>query len=419
MVSINKNIFMNQDNGLSLSKSKKNTDDLFAELFSILHSNNDLSNLDTQIDSNIIKPKTSLDNDIVIENSEVSDLEIEAAKYLAETFYKEIGVIEEEDTNQIDKITEFAPKIFKKSDGSKNSDSSKNVVNTDPLNKLSFNKLDNEFPKEHNFQVNVSVSKIENKHLRKEKTEINDFQIMKKIPEVKGKEIKNEYKSVASVQSKIFSSNLVEKKQKKKNKQVSKNIPTVNSEIITSNNNKKITIQTNTSSNISTKKNIENVNNRNINEKIDKIKIPKQTVSNSSEQKILNFMENNWEQKFSSIIRESLKNDINKIELDVKPKNLGKVKLEIIVEKEVTKIDLTTESIETANLLNENLSKISDFLNEGKENYLSQNKNNNQNFNHQKSNRDNYKQKTLVDNKKEKSPINTINNSNHNIDVNA
>ena len=418
MVSINKNIFMNQDNGLSLSNSKKNTDDLFAELFSILHANNDLSNLDTQIDSNIIKPKTSLDNDIVIENSEVSDLEIEAAKYLAQTFYKEIGVIEEEDINQIDKITEFPPKTFKKSD------SSKNVANIDPLNKLSFNKLssnnlDDEFSKEHNFQVNVKVSKIENKHLGKEKTEVNDFQIMKKIPEVKGKEIKNEYKNVTSVQSKTISSNLIEKKQKKKNKQVFKNISISNSEISTTNNDKKISIQTNISTNISPKKNVENVNNRNINEKIDKIKVPKQTASNSSEHKILNFMENNWEQKFSSIIKESLKNDINKIELDVKPKNLGKVRLEIMVEKEITKIDLTTESIETANLLNENLSKISDFLNEGKGNYLSQNKHNNQNFNHQKKNRDEHNHKTLVNNKKEKSPINTINNSNHNIDVNA
>ena len=210
MVSINKNIFMNLDNGLSLSNSKKNTDELFAELFSILHSNNDLSNLDTKIDSNINKPKDPLDNDLVVENSEVSDLEIEAAKYLAETFYKEIGVIEEEDTNQIDKITEFAPKISKKSD------SSKNIANTDQLSKLSFNKLDNEFSKEHNFQVNVRVSKIENKHLSKEKKEVNDFQIMKKISEVKGKEIKNEYKSVTNVQSKTFSSNLIEKKQKKK-----------------------------------------------------------------------------------------------------------------------------------------------------------------------------------------------------------
>jgi len=130
-------------------------------------------------------------------------------------------------------------------------------------------------------------------------------------------------------------------------------------------------------------------------------------------------MENNWEQKFSSIIKESLKNDINKIELDVKPKNLGKVRLEVTVDKDVTKIDLTTENVETANLLNENINKISDFLNEGKENYLSQNKNSNQNFNHQNNDRNNYNQKNLVDNKKEKSSIDNINNSNHNIDVNA
>ena len=46
MVSINKNKFMNQDNGLSLSNSKKNTDELFAELFSILHSSDNLNNMD-------------------------------------------------------------------------------------------------------------------------------------------------------------------------------------------------------------------------------------------------------------------------------------------------------------------------------------------------------------------------------------
>ena len=59
---------------------------------------------------------------------------------------------------------------------------------------------------------------------------------MKKIPEVKGKEIKNEYKNVTSVQSKTISSNLIEKKQKKKNKQVFKNISISNSEISTTNN---------------------------------------------------------------------------------------------------------------------------------------------------------------------------------------
>jgi len=419
MVSINKNIFMNQDNGLSLSNSKKNTDELFAELFSILHSSHDLSDLDTKTESDVMLPKDSSNNGLVIKSSEasnleaVSDLEIEAAKYLAETFYKEIGVIEEEDNNYINRITEFRPKILEKSINSKN------VTNKDSLNKFSFSKEDNEFSEKNSFQINVKVAKIVNKYLKNQKTEVKDFQIIKKVPELKGKETKIENENITNVQSKTISSNLVEKKQIKKSKQIFKNISTRNSEISVSNDDKKVPMATNNSLNISTKKQTENINNRKAIETKDNIKVPKQTVSNSNEQKILNFMENNWEQKFSSIIKESLKNDINKIELDIKPKNLGKVRLEVIIEKDVTKIDLTTESVETANLLNENLNKISDFLNEGKENYLSQNKNSNQNFNHQKNNRDSYNQKNLVDNKKEKSPINEINNSNHNVDVNA
>ena len=419
MVSINKNIFMNQDNGLSLSNSKKNTDELFAELFSILHSSHDLSDLDIKTESDVMLPKDSSNNGLVIKSSEasdleaVSDLEIEAAKYLAETFYKEIGVIEEEDNNYINRITEFRPKILEKSINSKN------VTNKDSLNKFSFSKEDNEFSEKNSFQINVKVAKIENKYLKNQKTEVKDFQIIKKVPELKGKETKIENENITNVQSKTISSNLVEKKQIKKSKQIFKNISTRNSEISVSNDDKKVTMATNNSLNISTKKQTENINNRKAIETKDNIKVPKQTVSNSNEQKILNFMENNWEQKFSSIIKESLKNDIKKTKLDIKPKNLGKVRLEVIIEKDVAKIDLTTESVETANLLNENLNKISDFLNEGKENYLSQNKNSNQNFNHQKNNRDSYNQKNLVDNKKEKSPINEINNSNHNVDVNA
>ena len=210
----------------------------------------------------------------------------------------------------------------------------------------------------------------------------------------------------------------MKKSKKKKNKQIFQNISSGSSELDTSITDKKITIALNSTLNIETKKQTENFSNRKIIETKDKIKIPKQVVSNSNEHKILNFMENNWEQKFSTIIKESLRSDINKIELDIKPKNLGKVRLEVMVDKDVTKIDLTAENIETANLLNENINKISDFLNEGKDNYFSHNKNSNQNFNHQKNNKDSYNHKNLVD-KKEKSSIDKTNNSNHNIDVNA
>ena len=413
MVSINKNIFMNQDNGLSLSNSKKNTDELFAELFSILQSSENLNNTNIETESIVVKSENNLKNDLVTENTEVSKLEIEAAKYLAETFYKEIGIIEEEDNNTINKINEFIPKVSTKPVNTKN------VPNKDSLNKLPLNKIENEFLEKTHFQVNVVVEKIQNTRLKKEKVEVDNFQIMKKIPEVKKADIKNEKENVTNVQSKNISNNLIEKNQKKKGKQIFQNISTENSELSKSNAEKKITTTPNNTLNIKTKKQTENLSSRKTIETKDKIKGPKQIVSNSNEHKILNFMENNWEQKFSTIIKESLRNNVNKIELDVKPKNLGKVRLEVKVDKDVTKIDFTTESIETANLLNENINKISDFLNEGKENYLSQNKNSNQNFNHQKNKRDSSNHKNLVDNNKEKSSIDKINNSNHNIDVNA
>ena len=413
MVSINKNIFMNQDNGFPLSNSKTNTDELFAELFSILQSSDSLNNTNIETESIVVKSENNLKKDLVTENTEVSKLEIEAAKYLAETFYKEIGIVEEEDNNTINKITEFIPKVSTKIVNTKN------VPNKDSLNKLPLNKIENEFLEKTHFQVNVVVEKIQNTSLKKEKVEVDNFQIMKKIPEAKKADIKNEKENLTNVQSKNVSNNLIEKKQKKKGKQIFQNILTGNSELSKSNAEKKITTTPNNTLNIKTKKQTENLSSRKIIETKDKIKGPKQIVSNSNEHKILNFMENNWEQKFSTIIKESLRNNVNKIELDVKPKNLGKVRLEVKVDKDVTKIDFTTESIETANLLNENINKITDFLNEGKENYLSQNKNSNQNFNHQKNKRDTSNHKNLVDNNKEKSSIDKINNSNHNIDVNA
>ena len=182
MVSINKNIFMNQDNGLSLSNSKKNTDELFAELFSILQSSDNLTYVNTKTDSSVAKSEANLKNDFVTENTEVSNIEIEAAKYLAETFYKEIGIIAEEDNNSINKITEFIPKAPTKPENTKN------VTNRDSLNKLPFSKINNKFLEKTDFQVNVVVEKIQNTHLKKQKNEVDSLQIVKKIPQVQNKD---------------------------------------------------------------------------------------------------------------------------------------------------------------------------------------------------------------------------------------
>ena len=200
---------MNQDNGLSLSNSKKNTDDLFAELFSVLQSSDNLTNTNIEIESIVGKSENNLKNDFVTENTEVSNLEIEAAKYLAETFYKEIGIVEEKDNNTINKITEFIPKVSTKPINTKN------VPNKDSSNKLPYDKVDNEFLEKTHFQVNVVVKKLQNSRLKKEKIEVDNFPTMKKIPEVKKIDIKNEKENITNVQSKNISNNLIEKKKKK------------------------------------------------------------------------------------------------------------------------------------------------------------------------------------------------------------
>ena len=112
----------------------------------------------------LLNQKNNLKNDLVTENTEVSKLEIEAAKYLAETFYKEIGIIEEEDNNTINKINEFIPKVSTKPVNTKN------VHNKDSLNKLPLNKIENEFLEKTHFQVNVIVEKIQNSLLKEAKS---------------------------------------------------------------------------------------------------------------------------------------------------------------------------------------------------------------------------------------------------------
>ena len=69
MVSINKNIFLNQDNGLSLSNSNKNTDELFAELFAILQSSDNLTTTNIETESIVGKSENNLKNDFVTENT--------------------------------------------------------------------------------------------------------------------------------------------------------------------------------------------------------------------------------------------------------------------------------------------------------------------------------------------------------------
>ena len=132
----------------------------------------------------------------------------------------------------------------------------------------------------------------------------------------------------------------------------------------------------------------------------------------------LNLMESSWGEKFSKMIKNAVVNGLNRVEITLKPKTLGKINLDISVKDNSTNIKINAENLESANLLNENLGKINELIESKSEkfsNFFDGGSNNH--FNNQK------KQKVIdsqqLNNKKKLSDNKTTSISNHNIDVQA
>ena len=132
----------------------------------------------------------------------------------------------------------------------------------------------------------------------------------------------------------------------------------------------------------------------------------------------LNLMESSWGEKFSKMVRNAVNNGLNKVEITLKPKSLGKINLDISVKDNMTKIQINAENQESANLLNENLGKINELIeskNDKFSNFFDGGSNNQ--FSNQK------KQKIIdnqqVHNKKKSADNEKTAISNHNIDVQA
>ena len=58
----------------------------------------------------------------------------------------------------------------------------------------------------------------------------------------------------------------------------------------------------------------------------------------------LDLLESSWGEKFSRIVKNAVNNGVNKLEIQVKPKNLGKLNLEVSVKNSVTAINWVRES---------------------------------------------------------------------------
>lgn len=422
MVAINKNSLTKLDSSLALNNSQKNTEELFAELFALINDKSVEKNEEDEVKKVFLTPN---DNESQMEiNNEtlnVSKVEIETAKYLAETFYKEIGILN--DSKNIAQVNESKPNQIKLLSEHKNEIPIKFQAIKLKKNQSSEKKLENQdFKHENKFEFTVKIKKVSKSFQEIESNKNNKsfifdnqkddvrFDQLKKIENTKP--VKSHLKSEIS--------NLVEKKNKKKLKQITiKNFNEIEVQKTSSTKEGiKHFLQTKSHKSLDKQTLSLDVRKNSIDKVNANLKTSRENLNHNS--KILDFMESNWEQKLSVIIKESIKNNSNIIELDVKPKNLGKIRLEIKVENEITKIDFSAENTETTNLLNENLSKISDHLkNDRVDGFLSQNKGNSGNFNDNKRNNKKSENTNSLKNNKEKLVLNKNANSKHNIDVNA
>lgn len=411
------------DGSLSISKSKENIDELFAELFALMNSspenlidlqNGDVSDiLDENIKTNHNFEKVGLESE-----ANITENEIEIAKYLAQTFYKEIGINVEE----VKPNSEFKPKdiILNTNQKFKNPE---NLINSKKENNLNFKpQIMPEVKSEDKFsnQFELKNNKIKNKFEVKNNLSIN---ILRKSGSdiTEKKQIKNNSLEVVEKKGKkVINSEMFEKKVKRKEKHIINNrTSTVNESTDLFINNKVKNVNKVSISKFSENKSVSSNTNKLSDQKNDS-SLKKVDVSNNSNNHLLDLMENNWDEKLSSLIKDSIKNNANKIEIDVKPKNLGKIRLEVRVENESTKIDITAENAETANILSDNVSKINDLLNKEKElNFWAENKNSSDSYNREQKKRDDNNSNKLSLNNKKNTIEKPTNNSNHNIDVNA
>ncbi len=440
MVAINNNIG-EKFKILNSNSPTDKTDELFAELFAIIN----LDNLDnvSGAKNNLLKdlvvestnPKVNLKNlDIenkqhipdakenkFVPNPDNNQNEIEVAKSLIEIFYKEIGIAES--TNTAKNLTSTDLKGINNFLANKNSSNNHKIIHGNQETSKNFDS-DIKQNQSQNFVVNIIKEPIQDK--KSVKIEKN-FKFQNEIKaQIDGKtqtnQIANKQIDSKPKTNPIQQSVLVNKKINKKNKQL-KNISNEKiegSEFLKKNvqNDSRIII----SNQVKNQKLGDNQFNhkKEINNKSElKVNEAKDTQISNRGRDFLDLLESSWGEKFSKIIKNSINNGLNKLEIQIKPKNLGKLNLEVTVKNNTTSINIGSENQEVVSLLNDNLPKLLDLIDKESKGFssLMNGENNQSNYFNDKKNKDDSFSNNQVSKKKKNTDNNKI--SNHNIDVNA
>ena len=323
--------------GSNSNKSQNNLDDLFAELFALVNLNDDSS-------EKLISPKRNeeinqssiVNNDYSEENNDKETLDL--AKSLAEIFYKDLGINHEKikhgENSKIDKFPETSQS---KSIDYKSLDKITSLTHLPNQNKLisKFESKQNKIPNNEN-----SLKSLVSKHnlvfnIKKTDVGSNDFQ-KKYIEEIANTKNNNPEQptkglndTTRNISSSIKSSvrkiniDLKEKKEKKRTQ----------NEVFENKNEDKTMIEktlkeispkivNHQSRNVEKKVNETNINLKNTNS--GKTKFSEKGLDNKQNfmnEQTLDLLESSWGEKFTKILKNSIDNGIQKVEIFLKPKN--------------------------------------------------------------------------------------------------
>ncbi len=409
--------------GIKQNVSPDEVDLLFAELFALVHSGSNEEY--TENDSNIYNIDQSEGDKNTLYTQNYNSRTEDLAKSLVQIFYKDVGITQTNEPKS--EIINFSKNKNILSKNLNNQILTPNDSNKTSENRQNLIKSNNPEKTINTENISVAVSFKPPKKNTKSDFKVNSSSDLKisnlgtesKIGEIKGEKNNHEgfdLKKKITNQPELVS----EKKKIRKRKQsFTTNVNNEEENQIIKNNNplKQNFNQVITSS----KKNIDISNN------IQKLKKEKNTqlLENKTRPtklfatpEILNLMESSWGEKFSKMIKNAVTNGLNKVEITLKPKSLGKINLDVSVKDNTTKIQINAENIESANILNENLGKLNELIeskNDKFSNFFEGNSNNN--FN-------NPKKKKVIDNQQIVNKRKSIDNkktiiSNHNIDVQA
>ena len=379
MVSIRKDLVTNNEdflpNGFKKGSSDEGIDALFAELFSLVN----LENLEeksinagkTNTQDNIIQNQileNFINNEVEPKNklekksnkNELSSIknedknEIKAAKSLISVFYKELGFNEEINNNinlinnNITEEENLHISSLQKDLSTKSPGDSNNIIIKEKKN---INKKNINIPVSNNLEEKTSLIKS-NKEVTSsyEKKEpiigshlLNN--IKKKQEKISEKKIKKQNNAFDRVKLDITYS------EKNKNLNIIDKVSFVSQFKNFTQSSKSDAALTN-----SEKNNLSKVNSSK--------NLPKDSILNkeNESQETLDMLESSWGEKFVRVIKSNINRGINKIDFSVRPKNLGKLKIEIGIEGEKTDIKINTDNKQVASILNENQTKLVEMM---------------------------------------------------------